>query len=190
MNEFQDNKLYWTRKYKPVSIIDKINNASLESYIEVINNYMEIYGIKNVYSSIELNIDYCNEFVVFDDPSIIYESMDDERKSDIIHYIKRQHNCSCVLCGNTDHVVSDCNNYDSERYTSIELDEKKDIYDENKMLDTEYFDTNDITTLKEQRDYYYNLSYYWYYQMSYLYHYYEQYVYSLYNNQYNYVQII
>ena len=51
------------------------------------------------------------------------------------------------------------------------------------------FNTNDINKIKEQRDYFYNLSYYWYYQMSYLYQYYEQYIHSLYNNQYNYVQM-
>ena len=215
MNEFQSDKLYWTRKYKPIDIIEQAKHASLESYIEIINNYMEIYGVKNVYSSIELNIDYCNEFVIFDDPSIDYENIEDERKSEIIRYIKRQHDCSCVLCGKVDHIVSECNIYaadantkneeDSKEeeqqeygYVSIELDENKTneiIHDDSIEYDMDYinyiqeFNTNDINKIKEQRDYFYNLSYYWYYQMSYLYQYYQQYIHSLYNNQYNYVQM-
>lgn len=213
MDEFQKNKIYWTRKYTPVHVIEQLENATFETYIETINDYMEIYGIKNVYSSIELNIDYCNEFVMFDDPSIEYENMDDERKSEIIRYIKRQYNCSCILCGNVDHVVSECNKYDVSNvesklekeygYDSIEIDNNQsDKTYENSIshdnscqaidfdiMNDEDYNTNDINKLKEQRDYYYNLSYYWYYQMSYLYQYYEQYMYSYYNNQYNYLQM-
>jgi hypothetical protein len=143
LSDFKYDKISWTKKYKPISIIDKIYNVSVDDYITIINSYTEIYGVKNVYSRIELNIDYCNEFIIFDDPSIEYETMNDERKSEIIHYIKKEFQNSCILCGSEKHIVSECIEFNNnEIYPKneniINKNGENDIVDENKKENNEY----------------------------------------------------
>lgn len=100
LSDFKSDKLVWIRKYKPISVIDILENCSFEYYFNVIKVYMEFYGIKNVYSYAETNIDYCNEFVVFDEPSDNYEDMNEDRKKYIANDIMKTCGNSCVLCGN------------------------------------------------------------------------------------------
>ena len=76
--DFKSDKLAWTKKYKPIRVIDVLENCSFEYYLNVINVYIDFCGIKNVYSAAESNIDYCNEYVVFNDPPDKYEEMDEE----------------------------------------------------------------------------------------------------------------
>lgn len=74
---------------------------------------MDFYGVKNVYSGTEINIDYCNEFVVFEDLSKTYEKMDTEREKYIKDDIIKSRENSCILCGNNTHIISDCKTFDN-----------------------------------------------------------------------------
>lgn len=209
INEFKSEKIYWTRKYIPLNEIEIVKNISFDDYIQLTNNYIEIYGVKNVYSAIDLlNIDFCEDGIIYQDSSIEYEN-DNDTKNEIVKIIKEKTKISCILCGNDEHIVSECtfdfqtddtnnNVINDYEYSSINLDHtnKKDdidtIYDIDMDMDMEIDDMNDINNLEllsEQRDYYYHLSYYWYNQVCDLIQYYENYYYTLYNNQYNYIQI-
>lgn len=113
LSEFKSDKLEWTRKYKPVGVIDFLENCNFDYYLKIINIYMDFYGVKNVYSGAELNIDYCNEFVAFEDPSKTYEKMDEDREKYIKDDIIKTRENACVLCGNNTHIISDCKAFDN-----------------------------------------------------------------------------
>jgi len=200
--DFNSDKFYWTRKYKPQCVIDILENDSISNYFYIINSYMEIYGVKNVYAtdSDDSNID----------TSFNYENMNDKTKSVLICCIKEQSQTNCILCGNNNHITSECDYFDTliedkeinekneygfdsvelndekmnENYSScnIEVDMDMDI---NEICNTD----DDVEKLRQERNYYYELSYYWYYQACSLKHYYEQYYHQMYNNQYNFIQI-
>jgi len=113
LSELNSDKLEWTRKYKPVGIIDFLENCTFDYYLKIINVYMDFYGVKNVYSGAEFNIDYWNEFVVFEDPSITHEKMDADKEKFIKDDIIKTRENSCVLCGKIDHIISECESLDN-----------------------------------------------------------------------------
>lgn len=51
----------WKKKYKPIEIIDILENCSFNYYVNVINIYSDFFGIKNVYFGKEFNICDYNE---------------------------------------------------------------------------------------------------------------------------------
>lgn len=77
LSDFKSDKIEWTKKYKPIGVIDVLENSTYEYYLKVVNVYMDFYGIKNVYYGGEFNIDYCNEFIMFGDTSACHENMDE-----------------------------------------------------------------------------------------------------------------
>lgn len=84
------NGSFWTKKYKPISIIKKIKSTSLFDEDKYVKEYMAKYGIENVrggtYSSIEL-----------DDSSL--------------HILQKEiwHSKNlCTRCGRNSHFVKDC----------------------------------------------------------------------------------
>ena len=47
-NYFNGNGSSWTKKYKPLSIIEKIDNADKNTEREMTLKYMKLYGWRNV----------------------------------------------------------------------------------------------------------------------------------------------
>jgi len=81
---------FWTKKYKPLSIIKQIENSSPFDEDRYVKEYMAIYGIDNVrggsYNQEELN-------------------------GETIKFLKnelRTSNNECYKCGSTSHFVSEC----------------------------------------------------------------------------------
>lgn len=60
-SEFNSTNIEWTKKYKPIEIVDILENCSFNYYVKVINIYKDFYGIKSVYFGDEFNIDCYNE---------------------------------------------------------------------------------------------------------------------------------
>lgn len=82
---------FWTKKYKPLSVIKQIENSSPFEEDRYVKEYMAIYGIDNVrggsYNQEELN-------------------------GETIKFLKnelRTSNNECYKCGSTGHFVSECN---------------------------------------------------------------------------------
>jgi len=81
---------FWTKKYKPLSLVKQIENSSPFDEDRYVKEYMAIYGIENVrggsYNQEELN-------------------------NDTIKFLKnelRTSNNECYKCGSTSHFVSEC----------------------------------------------------------------------------------
>ena len=81
---------FWTKKYKPLSIIKQIENSSPFDEDRYVKEYMSIYGIENVrggsYNQEELN-------------------------SETIKFLRnelRTSNNECYKCGSTSHFVNEC----------------------------------------------------------------------------------
>jgi hypothetical protein len=205
LSDFNEHKLEWTRNYKPLEVIEIINDNNFENLFATIYRYVEIFGIKNVYSMIEPNADYCDESIIVEDVSKYYEKMNNYEEKMISSYIIKMLNNSCVLCGSMAHIVADCSNFDCQEneddlagFDSIELGKNYDM--EMEIGESWIIDINSTSNekkndeqvymeyLNKERHYYYNLSCYWYEQMNESIKYYENYIYQLYNNQYNYNQ--
>ena len=81
---------FWTKKYKPLSIIKQIENSSPFDEDRYVKEYMSIYGIENVrggsYNQEELN----SETVKF-----------------LRNELKTSNN-ECYKCGSTSHFVNEC----------------------------------------------------------------------------------
>jgi len=60
-SEFNSNNIEWINKYKPIKVIDVLDNCSFNYYVSVINIYTDFYGIKNIHVGDEFNIDCYNE---------------------------------------------------------------------------------------------------------------------------------
>lgn len=82
---------FWTKKYKPLSIIKQIENSSPFDEDRYVKEYMAMYGIDNVrggsYNQEELN----GETIKF------------------LRNELRTSNNECYKCGSTSHFVSECN---------------------------------------------------------------------------------
>lgn len=60
-SEFNSSNIEWTKKYKPIELIDILENCSFTYYVKVINIYKDFYGTKNIYFGDEFNIDCYNK---------------------------------------------------------------------------------------------------------------------------------
>ena len=81
---------YWTKKYKPLSIIKQIENSSPYDEDRYVKEYMAIYGIDNVRGG-----SYNQE----------------ELTCETIRFLRnelRTSNNECYKCGSTSHFVSEC----------------------------------------------------------------------------------
>jgi len=206
LSDFNEHKLEWTRNYKPLEVIEIIEDNNFENMFTTIYRYVEIFGVKNVYSTIEPTVDYCDDSIIIEDTSKYYDKMNKHDEKMISSYTIKMLNNSCVLCGSTGHIVADCSNFDCQEneddlagFDSIELGKNDDM--EMEIGESWIIDINSTSNekkndeqvymeyLNKERHYYYNLSCYWYEQMNESIKYYENYIYQLYNNQYNYIQI-
>lgn len=202
LSDFNPEKLQWTRNYKPLEVVEIIEDNNFENMFTTIYRYVEIFGVKNIYSTIEPTLDFCDDSIIIEDLSKYYDKMNKHDEKMISSYTIKMLNNSCVLCGSMGHIVADCTNFDCQEeeedlagFDSIELGKNDDMdmdvgivinstSNEEKNHEQLY-----IENLNKERYYYYNLSYYWYEQINNLMKYYENYIYQLYNNQYNYIQM-
>jgi len=90
---------FWTKKYKPLSIIKQIDNSSPFDEDRYVKEYMSKYGIENVrgwsYNQVVLN-------------------------EETIKFLKnelRTSNNECYKCGNTEHFANDCCYISIDDYT-------------------------------------------------------------------------
>lgn len=114
---------FWTKKYKPLSLIKKIENSSPFDEDRYVKEYMAIYGIDNVRGG-----SYNQEIL----------------NNDTIKFLKnelRTSNNECYKCGSTNHFVNDCdyipiddyinlfiNNFNKINYLEQEIRYLKDKY--------------------------------------------------------------
>jgi hypothetical protein len=100
----------WTRKYKPVSLVKTIENASPFEEDMYVKQYMSIFGIQNVRGGSYVQID-------------LEESQIESLKKEI-----RGANDTCTRCGRAGHFIKDC--YAKTEVKSDELSEDESSGDD------------------------------------------------------------
>ena len=91
-DHFEGNRSAWTKKYKPIIVIETIDNQ--DDYDE--DKYTLIYMNK-------YRIDKCSWLVIYSD------FLDDSTKN-FINMILKSTNNNCFKCGETGHFVKNCLN--------------------------------------------------------------------------------
>ena len=127
---------FWTKKYKPLSIIKQIENSSPFDEDRYVKEYMAIYGIDNVrggsYNQEELN-------------------------NDTIKFLRnelRTSNNECYKCGSTSHFVSECNYISIDDYIQFFITNFNSINcldSEIQYLKNKYKNIKNINDLYETR---------------------------------------
>lgn len=127
---------FWTKKYKPLSVVKQIENSSPFDEDRYVKEYMAIYGIENVrggsYNQEELN-------------------------GDTIKFLKnelRTSNNECYKCGSTSHFVSECDYISIDNYIQFfitNLNSIDSLAEEIRYLKNKYKNIKAIYDLYETR---------------------------------------
>lgn len=80
----------WTRKYKPISVVQVIENVSPFDEDKITKQYMAKYGIDNVRGG-----------------SYVSETLDDIQYESVTREIWAAKDC-CTMCGRKGHYIKDC----------------------------------------------------------------------------------
>lgn len=109
-NHFASNGSQWTKKYKPLKVVEFLYNCDDYDEDKYTIKYMKLYGINNVrggsFSQIKLS-----------DSNII-----------TLHQIIKSVSDKCYICGNNDHFAIDCKKYNNEieKIPIVNMNEKCD----------------------------------------------------------------
>lgn len=127
---------YWTKKYKPLSVVKQIENSSPFDEDRYVKEYMAIYGIENVrggsYNQEELN-------------------------GDTIKFLKNElmtSNNECYKCRSTSHFVSECDYISIDNYIQFfitNLNSIDSLAEEIRYLKNKYKNIKAIYDLYETR---------------------------------------
>ena len=119
---------FWTKKYKPLYLIKKIENSSPFDEDRYVKEYMAIYGIENVrggsYNQEELN----NETIKF------------------LRNELRTSNNECYKCGSTSHFVNECDYISIDDYIELFINNLNSI----ECLDREIYYLKDVIFYKDE----------------------------------------
>jgi predicted GIY-YIG superfamily endonuclease len=88
---FENNGSAWTKKYKPIEIIQTYENCDSLDEDKYTIKYMAKYGVNNVRGGI-----YCQMNLNYHEKQIIQRSISGM-------------NDTCYRCGSSDHFIRDCN---------------------------------------------------------------------------------
>ena len=95
---------FWTKKYKPLSIVKQIENSSPFDEDRYVKEYMAIYGIDNVRGG-----------------SYSQEELNDETIKFLRNELRTSNN-ECYKCGSTSHFVSECEYISINDYIQFFID--------------------------------------------------------------------
>ena len=100
----------WTKKYKPISVIDILPNCDDYDEDKYTIKYMEKYGVNNVRGGSFCEIKLSNENIM------------------TLKQMIRGVTDKCYICGNSDHFAKKCKNYytTKEKVPTVNLNEKCD----------------------------------------------------------------
>lgn len=95
-SHFNSSGSEWTKKYKPIEIVEKIENCDNYDEDKYTLKYMNEYGVNNVRGG-----SFCQ-----------IELSDDNKKT--IQQMLNGCNDKCYICGKKDHFAKDCNEKEGE----------------------------------------------------------------------------
>lgn len=98
-DHFNLNGSVWTSKYKPLKLLEKIDNCEDFDEDKYTLKYMNIYGIDNVRGGSFCQLKLSNENYI------------------TLNKMLNNNNNKCFICGNPNHFVKDCNK--KEEYKSL-----------------------------------------------------------------------
>lgn len=113
----------WTRKHKPIKIINIIQNASDYDEDRYVKEYMGIYGINKVRGGAYVNIE-----------------LNDTDKKSILRELRNAKN-QCLRCGSPNHFVKDC-----KKKTINKIDKQND----DKIIEDDYIIIDQDQNINEQ----------------------------------------
>jgi hypothetical protein len=133
----EGNGSFWTKKYKPLSIVKQINNSSPFDEDRYVKEYMSIYGIDNVRGG-----------------SYNQEELNSETTKFLSNELKTSKN-ECYKCGSTSHFVSECEYISINDYIQFFIDNLNNLQcldNEINYLKEKYKSINGINDLYESKN--------------------------------------